>query len=175
VNFPRSSYNPLTHDYYICSSSRWLAVKNVSPTDWHQTTISTGLVQPAGETGRVTALNMATNTITWQNKFGVDEGPCYSGTMPTAGGLLFAGSRARMDMPLNDMAAAGIPYGGILYAFDARTGKTLWSYRSEDILTAPPITWMTNGKQYIGWYLTGKAPTTPGASGKRDLMTVFSL
>jgi alcohol dehydrogenase (cytochrome c) len=37
---------------------------------------------------------------------------------------------------------------GYLMALDARTGKPLWKFRTE-VIIAPPITYLLNGKQYI--------------------------
>ncbi|MBV1688121.1 PQQ-dependent dehydrogenase, methanol/ethanol family [Novosphingobium sp. G106] len=64
------------------------------------------------------------------------------GTMATAGDLVFQG---RID--------------GKLVAYDARSGKELWSYQTGTPVVAPPITFRVAGKQYVT-VLTGS-----GASG----------
>ena len=60
------------------------------------------------------------------------------GTLTTAGGLLFQG---RAD--------------GILAAYDAESGEELWSFNAGLGITAAPITYELNGRQYVsmlvGW------------------------
>ena len=55
-----------------------------------------------------------------------------AGTLSTAGNLLFQG---RSD--------------GKLLAYDAKTGKTLWTFDAGLGISAPPITYKINGRQYI--------------------------
>ena len=50
----------------------------------------------------------------------------------TAGGVLFHGET-----------------GGDFAAVDAKTGKTLWSFRANDSWRASPMTYMLDGKQYV--------------------------
>lgn len=61
-----------------------------------------------------------------------------AGTLTTAGNLVFQG---RAD--------------GILYAYNARTGDVLWTFDTGLGISAPPITYRINGRQYIsilvGW------------------------
>jgi quinohemoprotein ethanol dehydrogenase len=64
------------------------------------------------------------------------------GTLATAGDLVFQG---RID--------------GILAAYDARTGKQVWSFKADAPLVAPPISYSVNGRQYVSM-VTGN-----GASG----------
>jgi glucose dehydrogenase len=178
INFPRSSYDPLTKNLYICAMNNTQAVANISPTDWHFQQISTGAGPTAGQSGTVTALNMETNTVTWQNVYQANrDGTCYSGVASTAGGLVFVASKGDNSRGVvNTLPKEAAPYGGYLYAYDARTGKTLWSYQAPDLVMSPPITYMAGGKQYVAWYLMGPVPTSPRADGKgRDLLTVFSL
>jgi alcohol dehydrogenase (cytochrome c) len=52
--------------------------------------------------------------------------------LTTAGGLLFHGET-----------------GGDFAAVDAKTGKTLWSFRANDSWRASPMTYMLDGKQYV--------------------------
>lgn len=60
------------------------------------------------------------------------------GTMTTAGNLVFQG---RAD--------------GMFVAYDARTGETLWEINLRHGISAPPITYSVDGKQYVsllvGW------------------------
>lgn len=65
-------------------------------------------------------------------------GAWNGGVLSTSGGLIFQGDG-----------------DGFLSAYDARTGKRLWSYDLQTGIVAPPVTWARNGKQYVtvvaGW------------------------
>ena len=52
--------------------------------------------------------------------------------MSTAGGLVFFGEDS-----------------GAFTALDARTGKLLWYFQTNQLWKASPMTYMANGKQYI--------------------------
>ena len=56
----------------------------------------------------------------------------WAGTVTTAGGLVFFGDD-----------------DGHLVALDAKTGKHLWHFYMGQLLTASPITYMVEGKQYV--------------------------
>jgi alcohol dehydrogenase (cytochrome c) len=56
----------------------------------------------------------------------------YSGVLTTAGGLVFHGE-----------------VGGDFAAVDAKTGKTLYRFRTNDNWRATPMTYMVDGRQYI--------------------------
>jgi len=167
-DYPRSAFSPQTNDMYICSKNQYIAVANRSPTDWNQLTI-TGIDPEYA--GSVSALNMSTNKMDWQIIYkGDQDGACWSGVIATAGGLVFTASQGRNDATLATLRAAGAPYGGHIYAYDAKTGKELWSWQADDYIYAPPMTYMVKGKQYVAEYVTG-----PPSSGKVDRLTVFSL
>ncbi len=56
----------------------------------------------------------------------------YTGVLTTGGGLLFHGE-----------------VGGDFAAVDAKTGKTLYRFRTNDSWRATPMTYMVDGRQYI--------------------------
>jgi|SwirhisoilCB3_FD_contig_31_1437513_length_1975_multi_4_in_0_out_0_1 quinohemoprotein ethanol dehydrogenase len=171
TDYPRMSFNPATNDLYICANVTLLAMENRSPTDYHLNSITSGVYTANGWSGSVTAINLATNTQDWQDQYQANkDGACYSGTMATAGGLVFAASRGRADQSSATLSAQGVPYGGYLIASDAKTGQRLWSWQAPDIIQAPPITYMFQGKQYVAIYVAG-----PTSSGMHDRLTVFSL
>ena len=58
--------------------------------------------------------------------------PVTSAALPTAGGLVFAGSLDRW-----------------IRAYDETTGKVLWETRTNNAVNAPPISFSVAGKQYI--------------------------
>ncbi len=179
IDYQHSGYSPLTNDLYICANIQINAYQNLSPTDWHNRSIQTGIAatSPTAESVWLTALNMSTNKIDWQQKWTANnQGACYSGQIATAGGLVFTASRgdstrgAPAAIPVGDP-----PYGGYVMALDAKTGKTLWQWQAPDYIQAPPITYSINGKQYVAIYVEGAGTTNPRSVGKRDLLTVFSL
>ena len=67
--------------------------------------------------------------------------PANGGVMATAGDLVFQGT-----------------VDGTFKAYDARTGKTLWSFDAGTPIIAPPIAYRVNGKQYVS-VLTGLGTT----------------
>jgi alcohol dehydrogenase (cytochrome c) len=54
------------------------------------------------------------------------------GLLSTAGGLLFAGEQQ-----------------GQFTALDARTGKVLWHFNTGDLITASPMAYSIDGKEYV--------------------------
>jgi quinohemoprotein ethanol dehydrogenase len=58
--------------------------------------------------------------------------PWNGGTLSTAGGLVFQGTGE-----------------GKLEAYDAKTGKTLWSFDNHAAVAAGPITYAVDGEQYV--------------------------
>jgi len=85
--------------------------------------------------GSLQARDPVTNTVAW-------EVPMYglsnAGTMTTAGNLVFQG---RVD--------------GSFVAYNATTGETLWTFDAGLGISAPPVTYSVDGRQYIallvGW------------------------
>ena len=101
-----------------------------------------------GRYGRLEAINLETKETVWIAR---QRAPQTTGTLVTAGGLVFAGSLDRR-----------------LSAYDAATGDRLWRTRLNDVPNAPPISYAVNGQQYVaiiaasGGYLTfGYNPLVP--------------
>ena len=82
-----------------------------------------------GKYGRLQAVNLKTMKIAWTHR---QRAPFTSGTLATAGGLVFVGDVDRY-----------------IFALDERNGKILWKIRLNDVLSSAPITYMTNGRQYL--------------------------
>ena len=102
--------------------------------------------------GTVTALDMRTNKIVWQQQW-ADQ--CYSGVTVTAGGLAFVGR--------ND---------GRLTALDVRDGKKLWEFQTGAGMNSPVSVFERNGKQYVVAYSAGNAFA---GSAKGDSVWLFAL
>jgi alcohol dehydrogenase (cytochrome c) len=80
----------------------------------------------------VRALNIETGDMVWEKLLVGPQETNYTGVLATAGGLVFHGET-----------------GGDFAAVDAKTGKTLWTFRSNDSWRASPMTYMLDGRQYI--------------------------
>jgi quinohemoprotein ethanol dehydrogenase len=105
--------------------------------------------------GTYTALDPRTNKIVWQNKmpYSIGQG---SGTLATAGGLLFHGEP-----------------DGNFQAYDAKTGTRLWQWQTGAGADAPAVTYEIDGQQYVAIASGGVSIQTSSANG--DMLWVFSL
>ena len=79
--------------------------------------------------GNVTAVDYNTGKIRWQVKTPL---PMIGGVLTTATGLLFTGEG-----------------NGWFRAYDAESGKVLWSFFAGAGVNAPPASYAVDGKQYI--------------------------
>ena len=76
------------------------------------------------------AIDPKTGAIKWEHKF---ETASLAGVMSTASGVVFAGD-----------------HEGFFNAFDSKTGKKLWSYRTgSPIWGAAGVTFMLDGRQHV--------------------------
>jgi alcohol dehydrogenase (cytochrome c) len=69
------------------------------------------------------------------------QSPNISGTLVTAGGLVFTGRLT-----------------GEFMAVDAESGKTLWEFQTSSGIVGQPITWELAGKQYVTVTSGGTGP-----------------
>jgi PQQ-dependent dehydrogenase (methanol/ethanol family) len=78
------------------------------------------------------ALDLETGKIAWEiQQVGAPEAN-YSGVLSTAGGLVFYGET-----------------GGGFAAVEAKTGKTLWHFDTNQEWKASPMTYLVNGRQHV--------------------------
>lgn len=82
-----------------------------------------------GKYGRLHALNVDTKKTAWVDR---QRAPLTTGTLVTAGGLVFVGALDRH-----------------LLAYDAATGAPLWKTRLNDVPSQAPISFSANGQDYI--------------------------
>ena len=94
---------------------------------------STGVKHIPNETSAklLLAFNVESGALVWKYP---QSGRSHSagGTMATAGGLVFFGDES-----------------GSLEAVDARTGKPLWHFNTGQDISASPMTYAVDGKQYV--------------------------
>ncbi len=82
-----------------------------------------------GKYGRLQALNLETRTTAWVER---QRAPLTTGTLVTAGGLVFVGGLDRMFL-----------------AHDAATGAQIWKTRLNDVPSSAPISYAANGQEYV--------------------------
>ena len=108
-----------------------------------------GKMGPGGHGGGVKAWDPVKQKEVWFNK---DELPYTGAMLSTAGGLVFHGD-----------------IKGWFKALDAKTGKTLWKFNAGSGITAAPMTYELDGKQYIA-VVSGRTLSIPaffGALGEK--------
>jgi alcohol dehydrogenase (cytochrome c) len=157
ANWPPSSYDPTTGYLYVCAMDRTgVFTGGVEADEPH----SPGERYLGGRFGSVTfgvtgilaALDMRTNKLVWQQQW---PERCYSGSVTTAGGLVFVG---RGD--------------GRFTALDARHGGMLWQFQTGAGVNAPASVFEHRGRQHVVVYSAGNmfAGTPRG-----DSLWLFSL
>lgn len=157
TNWPASSYNRNTGDVYICGISSYagfmtegLAKHEIGTTYLSSVFTLTGF---GTYDGTVTAQDVNTGEIEWQREF--EDESCYSGTVTTAGNLVFVGRS-----------------NGELTALDAESGEELWSFQTGAGANNTPSIFEWEGKQYLAFYAGGNSLA---ASAHGDNLWLFSL
>jgi len=157
ANWPPSSYDPGSGLLYVCARDG----------GWAYISQEIGTERPAeGEgftgggfggsflrnLGIFAALDMHSNKLVWRQHW---PEPCYSGSLTTAGGLVFVG---RSD--------------GRLTALDSGSGESLWEFQTGAGMNAPASTFEHAGKQYV---VALSAGNLFAGSAKGDNVWLFAL
>lgn len=158
TNWPPSSYDPELGYLFVCSNDstgRYILEEVDISDDPKSGTMYTG--GPPGMTeiptiGIMAAVNVRNNRLVWRMRW---SDSCYSGSVATAGGLVFSGR--------ND---------GRFVAFDALTGNVLWEFQTGAGLNAPASVFEYRGTQYVVAYSAGNL--FAGSAGG-DSIWLFSL
>jgi len=136
TNWFAPSYSEVTRlFYFIAMEQCQLYVSAPEPQQFVEGKefYSTGVKHIPGEDSQKTllAFNLSTGTFAWKYP---QVGPAHStsGTLSTAGGLLFFGDDAQS-----------------FEALDARDGKPLWHFNTGQNMSSSPMTFAVNGKQYV--------------------------
>jgi len=144
ANWMSHSYSPLTRLLYVSAREERRVFTKTAVR--HPTTAAEGgeggpgfaggfrrfrrqRFAPEESWGKVVAIDPATGAIRWEHRVLT---PPWSGVMATAGNLVFGGTLE-----------------GIVFALDARSGKRLWRFPGNDRIYASPISFLSNGKQYV--------------------------
>ena len=156
VNWPPKAYDPQNGWIYICANDRIggaaQEAENSEPS--HDTTwLGGGFRLPSlPSRGIYAAMDITTNTIAWRQQW---AGGCSSGSMVTAGGLVFHGR--------ND---------GRFTAMDKDNGEMLWEYQTDAGVNGSAATFMHEGVQYVSVISAG---TIYSAGRHGDSVWLFSL
>jgi alcohol dehydrogenase (cytochrome c) len=159
VNWPPSSYDPETNLFYVCGIDNLATsshdAKPFTPPKFEGMWLQNGGFAFTGVAGRgiFGAFDLKTNRLAWSQQW---REPCFSGSIVTAGGLVFTG---RSD--------------GRLTALDKSSGQRLWEFATDAGVNAPASTFEYEGRQYLAVLSAG---TLFGGGGKRgDSVWLFSL
>jgi len=138
TNFQSPSYSPLTGWFYLAySESPQQYVSAPAPFEAGRQYIGRGRGNaPPPQAGDpqpsagIKALDPETGKTMWD--FKLYQSSLSNGVMATAGGVVFAASRE-----------------GNLIALDAKTGKFLWRYQTGGNMSASPMSFAVEGRQYV--------------------------
>ncbi|MSR10807.1 MAG: alcohol dehydrogenase [Gammaproteobacteria bacterium] len=131
-NWQSTSYNPLTKSLFVPLSEVCMMG---GPTGGNSILTSGAPMNPVprpiddGFYGRTQAVNLETQVLTWNHK---ETMPATSGSLATAGGLVFNGTLDNQLMALDDTS-----------------GEVLWQVDTGDTPASFPISYAVNGKQYV--------------------------
>jgi PQQ-dependent dehydrogenase (methanol/ethanol family) len=157
ANWAPSSYDPNTNEYYVCAVDAPNYFKGGEedekfPNSGERYLGSAFGGMPIGANGIFAALDMKTNRLIWQQRW---KDTCYSGSVATAGGIVFVGR--------ND---------GRFTALNSSTGQRLWEFQTGAGVNAPPSVFEYQGDEYVAVYSGGSlfAGTPRG-----DSIFLFSL
>ena len=133
ANWPPSSYDPESHLLYVCASDRistfWVRQPLETPGP-NKVYMGGSFGQADVDDGGVfAAIDVRTNKLAWRQQW---REICYSGSVVTAGGLVFVG---RAD--------------GRLTALDKRNGSKLWEFMTDAGVNSTVTTFEHKGKQYV--------------------------
>jgi PQQ-dependent dehydrogenase (methanol/ethanol family) len=169
-----SSFNPNTGLFYIISANTRLAIKGIPNAsslyrNGRSFTGRQGGATATGfqTTGDLTAMRVQNNRIAWKQHYTPQVAnatnafqSAQTGTMTTAGNLVFAG------------IPGGVAWG--IIAYNATTGAEVWRSATDAAAEAGPMTYSVNGKQYVAIYIGGRNTTTaPNTHG--DSVYAYAL
>jgi alcohol dehydrogenase (cytochrome c) len=135
TNWYSPSYNESTHMVYVMTMEAceiFFSQPTQEPREGKEY-YSTGSKRIPGETPQKTlvAYSLDTGTLAWKYPQ-IGRGRSSGGTLTTAAGLVFFGDDA-----------------GSFEAVDATTGKPLWHFNTGQDISASPMTYAVDGKQYV--------------------------
>jgi alcohol dehydrogenase (cytochrome c) len=158
ASWPPSSYDPTQHRLFVCASSVVNGYTGGGETRFAAPGSGVSYLGGAttytrvARTGIIAALDVTTNRLAWRYQW---PEQCYSGTVVTAGGVLFVGR--------ND---------GRLTALDSANGRQLWEFQTGAGMHAPVSVFEHKGRQYVLAFSAGAALI---GSARGDSVWLFGL
>jgi alcohol dehydrogenase (cytochrome c) len=128
-----SAWSPKTHLIYVphqhlCMNWKTSEVGYIAGTPYVGATVDM-YAGPGGYRGEFMAWDPVQRKKVWAIK---EKFPVWTGTVATAGGLVFYGTMDRW-----------------FKAVDAKTGKVLWKFQTPSGMIGQPVTYSVNGVQYV--------------------------
>jgi quinohemoprotein ethanol dehydrogenase len=159
TNWAPSSYDPVTHRIYVCGQNGVAGMTagdaaEPSPNPNGAPVHDVGSIWTVGgpNTGYFDAVDVTTGKMVWTQHF---ADACYSGSVVTAGNLVFVGRN-----------------GGELQAYSAKTGALLWHFQTGAGANNVATVFRHNGKEYLAFFAGGNAL---GATPHGDNLWLFGL
>ena len=131
TNWMGQSYNPGTGLLYVLTLEQCGMFYRSSQQPQPMKNFSGGGATEEGGQVILRALDPKTGTRVWEYPM-TGLGRMWTGTVSTAGGVIISGDD-----------------DGNVIALDAKNGKHLWHFNVGEMLTASPITYSIDGKQYV--------------------------
>jgi quinohemoprotein ethanol dehydrogenase len=148
------SYDPETGQMYYCETVSYVGRK-IGATEVGGSYFGVN----TGWEGAVAGLDVDNNTITWRDKLMSPRGACKGGDTTTAGGVLFTSANH-----------------GEFLAYDAETGKQLYSFQGPENVWAAPVVYEAGGKEYVALYYGGQVGPNGGMTEEHTpRLLVFSV
>jgi alcohol dehydrogenase (cytochrome c) len=137
TNWYPYSFDPRTNTAYVNTLAIGMkyqpepadTIRNLKPGQSHRAVKVSRIFEPDRMRGYLNAIDPMTGKSKWKIPF---KSPNWSGTLVTAGGLVFTGELT-----------------GEFIAVDEDTGKILWQFQTPSGIIGQPITWQHDGKQYV--------------------------
>jgi quinohemoprotein ethanol dehydrogenase len=157
ANWPPSSYDPATNYLYVCANDGVQLLRSGGDdtrivAEGQSYSGSTFGDIPLGLSGIFAAVDLRTNRLAWRQAW---PAPCFSGSVATAGGLVFVGRN-----------------NGRLTALDSSSGKRLWEFQTGAGVNAPASVFEFEGVEHVAAYAAGNALI---GSRHGDSLWLFSL
>ena len=134
TNWMSTAYNPETGLFYVMALEKCV-IYSKSPAPWERgKSFYGGATREAhDEPGRkyLRAIEARTGKIVWQYQQ-TGPGNSWGGVLSTAGGIVFFGDDS-----------------GAIAAVEAKSGKLLEYFHTNEMWKASPMTYMASGKQYV--------------------------
>ncbi|MGH9852768.1 MAG: PQQ-dependent dehydrogenase, methanol/ethanol family [Blastocatellia bacterium] len=134
TNWMSTAYNPETGLFYVMALEKCV-IYSKSPEPWERgKSFYGGATRDAPDSpGRkyLRAIDVQTGKTVWQYPQ-IGPGNSWGGALSTAGGLVFFGDDS-----------------GAFAAVEAKSGKPLWYFHTNELWKASPMTYVAGGKQYV--------------------------